>query len=363
MKAFVTGGTGFIGQHVVRKLVERGCEVYALARSVKGIAAMDQAGARVVRGDINNVDSMREAMRGSDIVYHIAGWYKLGSQDGYEAEAINVDGTRNVLNLARELDVPRIVYTSTIAVFGDTRGIIAGEDSPMPAGPFLTEYDRTKWMAHYQVAAPLAKQGVPIILAMPGGVYGPGDPSLIGELMKAYYHGLLPVVPGPEQTITYAHVEDIAEGLILAGEKGKPGEGYILAGPGLSMGEAVSLWAEILHRRPPLFSIPARFLKPFAPLTDALSAVVPLPPMLSRDALAVLDASYLGRSDKARRELGWHTRPLRQGMAETFDWIASTTGPVSPEQARQRQTAAIALTGAAVSGGIYLVYRLMKRRK
>ena len=122
MKAFVTGGSGFIGQHVVRKLIDRGYEVNALARSEQSAAILNALGATVFAGDITDTASMRPAMKGCDLVFHMAAWYYIGAKDWMQAEAINVGGTRRVLRLAHELGIPKIVYTSTVAVFGDTQG-------------------------------------------------------------------------------------------------------------------------------------------------------------------------------------------------------------------------------------------------
>jgi dihydroflavonol-4-reductase len=324
MKAFVTGGTGFIGSRLVKKLLERDYQVNALVRSQSSATDLQAQGATPVLGDITSLESMREGMRGCDVVFHLAAWYKLGASDWRKAEAINVDGTRNVLSLAHQSGIPKIIYTSTVAVFGDTHGFLADETYVNPGDKFLTEYDRTKWLAQYQVARPMIEKGAPIVIVMPGGVYGPGDPSLVGDIMRAFYKGLLFVFPGPELTLTYAHVGDIAEGHILAAEKGKPGESYLLAGQVMSLGEIVKIWAEVSGKRRPLFHIPGRFLKPLAPVVGAISSLVPLPPMISRDALAIQGATYIARSDKARAELGWEARPLEEGMRETFAWIAGT---------------------------------------
>ena len=321
MKAFVTGGTGFIGSRVVRKLIERGYEVHALARSDRTAAALEAAGARAVRGDITDPASMRDGLRGSDAVFHMAAWYKIGSRDWRQAEAINVGGTRNVLGLAHELGVPRIVYTSTVGVFGDTKGQMVNE-SYVCHEPFITEYERTKWAAHYEVVLPLIEEGAPIIIVLPGGVYGPGDASIIGHVMQRFCQGRLPFLPAPETTFTYAHVEDIAEGHILAAEKGRIGESYILAGPAVPLDELVDLWAEITGRRAPAVRIPGRLLRPFAPLMGAIGSVIPLPMMFSEEATRSAGATYMARADKARAELGWQTRPLREGMRETLSLIS-----------------------------------------
>ncbi len=357
MKAFVTGGTGFIGQHVVGQLLERGYEVHALAHSEQSAAELSSRGAAVSYGDIGDQDSMWEGMSGSDVVFHAAGWYKIGSQEWMKAERINVAGTRNVLRLAVELGVPRIVYVSTTAVFGDTRGEIVDETF-FQGGPFVTEYDRTKWLAHYKVAVPLIEQGAPVIIGMPGGVYGPGDHSLIGTLMERFYLGKMPAIPGPEFGYTYAHVEDIAEGLILAAEKGKPGESYILTGPAVPLGEVIDFWGQLIGKRPPVIRIPARFLVPMAPLFDSLSNIFPLPEIYSSEAARILGVSYMGRSDKARAELGWRTRSMQEGMSQTFNWIADTSPPPEPEvRVRERRLAGLALLSAAILLFLWLLDR------
>ncbi len=359
MKAFVTGGTGFIGRHVVRKLLGRGYEVTVLAHSPQSGADLQQIGARIVQGDINDRESMRAAMQGSDVVFHLAGWYKLGAKDWMNAEAINVAGTRNVLRLAYELGVPKIVYTSTVAVLGDTKGQLVDETF-FQGGPFLTEYDRTKWLAHYKVARPLIEQGAPVVIVMPGGVYGPGDHSLLGQLMERFYRGQLFVIPGYDFVWTYAHVEDIAEGHILAAEKGRIGESYVLAGPAVPLGEVIDFWGQLTGKPVPALRIPARLIKPFIPLLEMLGETISLPELLSADGARVLSATYMARADKARAELGWRTRSMQEGMSETFRWIAGTT-PVKPVVGqRERRIAGVALLLAAF---LLLLWLLGRRRE
>ena len=356
MKAFVTGGTGFIGRSLIRQLVERGYQVQALARSQRGAEALRALGASIVPGDVTDRESMRAAMRGSDVVFHLAAIYDYSPEALAQCAAVNVDGTRNVLGLAHELKVPKIIYTSSLAVFGDTHGELPDE-TYRSDGPFLTEYDRTKWQAHYEVAEGLIAQGAPIIIVMPGAVYGPGDESWLADAMRLFHRGLLPVVPGPETILTYAYVDDVAEGHILAAEKGRLGESYILAGPAVPLGEMVDFWALLTGKRPPTARIPARFLNGLAPAAGRLQSAVSLPEMFGPDMVRMLGASYSGRSDKARAELGWRPRPLQTGMLETFEWIAAT----EPADAGVREKrAATAILLAAV---VLFVLWLRGRKK
>ncbi len=320
MKSFLTGATGFIGGRVLQKLIARGDTVTALVRSESGAKKLQALGAKTVLGDLNSLEALREGMRGCDVVFHIAAWYKLGARNLHEAEIINVEGTRHVLGAAHELGISKIVYTSTLAIYGDTHGKIVDETYRMPSGQsFVTEYDRTKWMAHYEAALPLIEKGAPVVIVLPGAVYGPGDSSLVGQMMNAYYHGLMAVFPGPETALTFAHVDDIAEAHLLAAEKGRPGESYITAGPALTLRDASKLWAAASGKRPPLMYVPSRWLKPLKPVARLLGAILPMPEMLSADGVAILGATYIARSDKAQAELGWKPRSPEIGFQQTFE--------------------------------------------
>jgi nucleoside-diphosphate-sugar epimerase len=180
-------------------------------------------------------------------------------------------------------------------------------------------------------------------------------------MMRAFYAGQppFPLLPGPELTLTFAHVDDIAEGHILTAEKGRPGESYIITGPAVSMGEMVKIWSRVTGKREPMLQIPARFAKPFAPVMDSISRFIPLPGLFSRDALAILDATYTARPDKARQELGWSARPVEEGMRQTFEWIAQIQDTAAPEKSTNRWIAAGFAVTAALS---VLLLWLVSRR-
>src|ERR1035438_9499338 len=192
MKYFITGATGFIGGELTRQLLARGHQVVALVRSPA--AELAQLGVTLQQGDITDRASLRAGMTGVDGVFHVAAWYKLGEPDRRAAERINVEGTRNVLETMRDLGIARGVYTSTQAVFSDTHGRKVDETYRYD-GKHLTEYDRTKWLAHYEVALPLARAGLPLVVVQPGVVYGPGDKSLIARTFAEVRQGKLSFVP------------------------------------------------------------------------------------------------------------------------------------------------------------------------
>ena len=358
MKAFVTGGTGFVGRPLVRKLLERGYEVTALVRSEQGAADLTAMGAEVVRGDIRDIGSVREAMRGSDVLFHLAGWYKIGAKDWMTAESVNVGGTRKVLRLAVELGIPKIIYTSTHTVLGDTGGELVDE-THFQSGPFINEYDRTKWLAHYKVAIPMIERGAPIIILMPGTGYGPGDPSLIGDLMRLFYGGKLPAIPAPDFTTSYVHVDDIAEGHIIAAEKGVLGESYILTGPAVPLGEIIDFWSQLTGKPAPAISLPSGYLLPFAPVMGWLNKTFSLSPVFSREAVELLSASYTASPEKARTKLGWRTRSMQEGMSQTFDYIAETTPVRTPSPQKDRRIAGAILLALAAA----ILFWLASRQK
>ncbi|HZG65964.1 MAG TPA: NAD-dependent epimerase/dehydratase family protein, partial [Herpetosiphonaceae bacterium] len=194
MRYFLTGATGFIGGRIACQLINAGHEVVAIARTPAKAQDLVELGVEVHGGDITDKASMRGPMAGADGVFHVAAWYKIGARDKHAAERINVGGTRNVLELMEELAIPKGVYTSTLAVFSDTHGHVPDE-TYRHYGPWLSEYDRTKWMAHYQVAEPMMAAGLPLVIVQPGMVYGPGDTGVTHTLLTSYLQRKLPVAP------------------------------------------------------------------------------------------------------------------------------------------------------------------------
>ena len=312
---FLTGGTGFVGGHLADQLLDAGHDLVLLARDPADASDLADRGAEVVAGDVTDRESMREPMRGVDGVFHLAAWYEVGPADPSGMDAINVEGTRHVLELVDELDVPKAVYTSTLAVNSDTGGRVVDESYRFD-GDHLSEYDRTKWEAHYEVAAPMAEAGVPVVTVMPGVIYGPGDESAVGRAIRQFLQGDLPVIPR-RTAYTWGHVEDVARAHVQAMERGEPGEEYIVGGPIATLVEAFDYVAEAAGRPPPR-ALPPWVFGALAPVAGLLERVLTLPQDYRAESLRVLaGATYLGDNTKARRELGIEHRPLRTGLAET----------------------------------------------
>jgi nucleoside-diphosphate-sugar epimerase len=317
MDYFVTGATGFVGGRVARDLLAAGHRVRAVVRTPGKAGDLREAGAELFEGDVTQKESMRKAMEGADGVFHIAGWYKVGARDKRPGQAINVEGTRNVLELMKEVGLPKGVYTSTLGVFGDTKAKLVDEHYRMN-GPWLSQYDRTKWVAHYEVAEPMMRDGLPLVIVQPGLVYGPGDTSALRPTLLDYLRRKLKRVPAGA-AYCWGHIEDTARGHILAMEKGKAGESYIIAGPAHTLVEAFEI-AERITGIPAPRSHPSpgtvRMISRMMAFVEKFKAVSE---SMSSEQLRVLaGATYLGDSSKARRELGFSARPLEEGLRETL---------------------------------------------
>jgi nucleoside-diphosphate-sugar epimerase len=314
---FVTGATGFIGGRLARQLAGRGHQVIALARRPDKAGELAATGVSLVQGDVTEPESLRKPMAGADGVFHVAGWYQIGARDTTLAQRINIDGTRNVLEMMRDLRVPKGVYTSTVAVFGDTAGQLVDE-TYYKEGPWLSEYDRTKWIAHYEVADPLIRQGLPLVIVQPGLVYGPGDAGPSGKTLRSYLRRRLPIIPRGS-AYCWGHVDDMARAHIDAMERGKVGESYIIAGPPHTLREALTLAERITGVPAPRIQPSPALLKYAAALMRVVERSVPLPSMFSSEYLRVsAGVTYLGSNAKARRELGIEVRPLETGLRETL---------------------------------------------
>ncbi|MFN8484386.1 MAG: NAD-dependent epimerase/dehydratase family protein [Anaerolineae bacterium] len=314
MRYFVTGATGFIGGRVARMLVAAGHEVVAVARNPAAASDLGNLGVEVVAGDVTDKESLRGPMTGVDGVYHIAGWYRVGVKDKSQAVKINVDGTRNVLEVMRELAIPRGVYTSTLAVNSDTHGRVVDE-TYHTTGPFLSEYDRTKWVAHYQVAEPMIAEGLPLVIVMPGVVYGIGDTSSIRTTFLQYLERKLPVIP-QRTAFCWATVEDTAQGHLLAMEKGRVGESYMICGEPYTLVEALDLAETVTGISRPT-SVPPFVLRAGSSVMRLVEKGVSVPEQFSSENLRVTaGVTYLGSNARAKRELGFAPRPLEEGLPE-----------------------------------------------
>ena len=312
MKYFVTGATGFVGGVLVKKLREVGHEVNASVRSPEMAKDMQALGVKLFKGDVTDKESMREAMTAVDGVYHVAGWYKVGTRDKSGGARVNINGTRNVLELMQELNIPKGVYTSTLAIDSDTKGVLADENYHF-TGEHLSEYDRTKAEAH-KLANEFIKQGLPLVIVQPGLIYGPGDTSTVRVNLLDLLNGKLPMLPN-QTGYCWAHVDDAVDGHILAMEKGKTGESYIICGEPFTALDAFTLAAKTANVKAPM-TVPYQMMKALSVLVTPFDSLMP-PTYTSEGLRVVSGVTYYGDNSKAKRELGFNPRPVSEGWAET----------------------------------------------
>lgn len=319
MKVFLTGATGFIGGGMARALRERGDEVVALVRTPAKAAALRELGCALVEGDLGDRDAITGAIAGCDAVIHGAAIYEVGIPRSKRPamEAANVQGTENVLGAALQAEVPKVVYISTVAVFGDTKGKVVDEGH-RHSGEFCSYYEETKHRAH-QVAKRLVDDGLPCVIVQPGGVYGPQDHSALGDLIKRFAAGRLPALVMPDLGFTLVHRDDVVRGTLLALDHGRIGESYVLGGDITTMGGMIGTLAEVLGRRPPRLTIPTLMLKASAPLGPVIGPLLGFPPNLREMIRSSDGVTYWASHEKAARELGYEPRPLAQGLRDTLE--------------------------------------------
>jgi dihydroflavonol-4-reductase len=334
MLVFVTGGTGFIGGHVVRALRERSDEVRALVRDPNKGAALADLGCELVSGDLADRAALERAMDGCDAVVHGAAVYEVGIPESehramYEA---NVAGTENALRAVLGAKVPKAVYISTVAVFGNTRGKVVDEGYQPPGRDFTSYYEQTKYEAHLVARRLIADEGLPCVIVQPGGVYGPDDHSSIGQLMNQFLAGRLPALTFPDTGFNMVHVDDVAAGVLLALDEGKVGESYILGGQITTMREMIDTLARVSGRRPPRFNVPTGLIKLMTPIGPLVGKAMGQPPNL-RELISSADGvTFWAKHDKAIAELGYSPRGLEHGLRDMLEQQptrSSASPPVS----------------------------------
>ncbi len=315
MKVFVTGGTGFIGGAVVRQLRARGDEVVCLVRNPEKGKDAAALGCELVAGDLGDERAIREGMAGCDAVIHAAAVYEVGipAREREPMREANVGGTERVLGAALEAKIPKVVYVSTVGVFGDTHGKVVDETYEHPGKDFTSCYEQTKWEAH-QVAKRLIGEGLPCVIVQPGGVYGPGDTSSIAVMLNEFLEGKMVAIPFPDLGICLTHVEDIAAGILLGLDKGRAGEAYVISGPATTVREAIGVVAAATGKKAPKRALPTGLMKALTPIGPLVGKMMGQPPNL-RELISSADGvTFWASYEKAKGELGYEPRGLDEGL-------------------------------------------------
>jgi dihydroflavonol-4-reductase len=320
MRVVVTGAAGFIGGAVTRVLRARGDDVVAVVRDPARAQALGDLGVELVQGDLSSVEQFARVLTDADALVHMAGSYRTGilPAERPAMEDANVGTTTRVLDAAIAARTPRIVYTSSVTVFGNTHGVIVDEAYQRDVSKgFLTWYDETKYRAHV-IAEERIGQGAPIVIAMPSGVYGPGDHSESGGQVVLAHAGRLAYLALSDCGIGWVYIDDVAGGIVRVLDAGRLGEEYILSGAALRLRDAILIGARLGGKRPPRFTMPTAVLRALVPVNRRFGAVMGMPPNLSETISAADGVTYWASAAKAERELGFSARDLESGLRATF---------------------------------------------
>lgn len=375
MRYFVTGATTLLGRAVTRRLVDAGHEVVTVARKPDRARDELDRGVEVVYGDVVWKKTLYEAFEGVNGVFHIGSYSHFTTKDSGQkrhinlqfnknikqamkdamqevrearaeakqkgmtiAERINIEGTRNVLEMVKELKLPKAVFTSTMAVYSDTKSKMMHENSRY-RGPWNSEYEKTMWKAQFEVAVPMMEKGLPLVILQPGLMYGPGDGGYVHELLYNYLRRglktpqdhLLRSYP-TKTTYCWSHVDDVADAHIAAMNRGATGQNYLLTGPAHSVANVLEQLQKITRIPLPKRRLAPVVLKIEAQLMRILGALIPVSENYSYEALkSIAGTTSLGSSEKAAMDLGFHPRSLHDGIRHTLYYEMSQLGMISHE--------------------------------
>lgn len=321
MKALVTGATGFVGAAVARALLREGCEVRALARKGSDRRNLQRIAVEVVEGDLNDPASLAPAVAGCEALFHVAADYRLGAFDPRELYQTNVEGTRNILNAARAAGVRRVVYTSSVATIGIPKdGTPGSEDTPATLEDMVGHYKRSKFLAE-EAAREAVRAGSEVVIVNPSTPVGPGNvkPTPTGQLVFDAAAGRMPAYV--DTGLNIAHVDDVAAGHLLAFQRGRPGERYILGGEDMTLREILGEIAQLVGRKPPSIRLPSAVVMPIAYVAEALARVTGRPTRVTVEGVRMARKLMFFSSAKAVRELGYQWRKPTQAFADAIDWF------------------------------------------
>ena len=322
MKCFVTGATGFLGSHVARQLLARGADLRLLVRSASRLDNIADLPAERAVGDLRDADSLRRGMAGCEFVFHVAADYRLWALNGQELYQSNVDGTKNILQAARESGVRRVIYTSSVATMGfGNNGHLTDESSPVSLDNMVGDYKRSKFMAE-RLVIEAAQGGQDVVIVNPTTPIGERDikPTPTGQIVVDFLKKKFPAYV--DTGLNLVDAVDCADGHLLAMEKARPGERYILGGENLTL-------KQILDKLGAITGLPSPNVK--VPYGVALAAgawgSLVVGGLMKKEPRATIEAVQMSRkkmfvtSAKSERELGWIPRPVDEALKRAVDWF------------------------------------------
>jgi dihydroflavonol-4-reductase len=321
MRALVTGATGFVGAAVARALLKAGWEVRALARAGSDRRNLQTLALEIVTGDLADRGSLDRAAADCEALFHVAADYRLGARDSQRLYTTNVEGTRAILEAARAAGIARMVYTSSVACVGlPPDGTPGREDTPVTVADMIGHYKRSKFLAE-ELVRELARAGTPVVIVNPSTPIGPGDvkPTPTGQMVLDAANGRMPAYV--DTGLNIVHVDDVAAGHLLAYQRGRIGERYILGGQDMTLREILAEIARLVGRRPPQIRLPRTPLLPFAYLAEFVAGLTGGSTRLTVEGLRMARKRMYFSSDKAVQELGYRWRPPVEAFADALSWL------------------------------------------
>jgi dihydroflavonol-4-reductase len=324
MKALVTGANGFTGSHLVKALIQRGATVIAYVRPSSQLDRLSGLPITYAYGDITDPLALTSAMMGVDTVFHTAAYVELGLVDVAVMERVNFQGTQAVLAAAKTAQVSKMVYCSTIGIFGDTQGQVVDETFQRTQTDFSSAYDRTKYLAQRAVNT-AANQGLDVVSILPSGIFGPDDPHF-GSVLQAFLKGRLKVWAGGDRITGIVHVDDLTQAMILAAEQGLRGEQYIISAGEISTREMFQYLGQSTGIPVP-FEAPEPIVRILGTFLDPVGRLLHWQPPLSRERVHyIYDRCVRVDATKARSQLGWNPRSVAATLQDLLPQVPLKPG-------------------------------------
>jgi len=321
MRALVTGATGFVGAAVARALLREGWQVRVLVRKGSDRGNLQSLPLEVAVGDLTEPASVERALLDCRGLFHVAADYRLGVRDPAELYRNNVEGTRNVLLAAQRAGIEKIVYTSSVATIGiPADGTPGDEQTPNDLAAMIGHYKRSKFLAE-QAAVEAARGGQPVVIVNPSTPVGPGDvkPTPTGQLVLDAAAGRMPAYV--DTGLNIVHVDDVAEGHLLAFHRGRAGERYILGGEDMSLRQILGEIARIVGRKPPRIRLPYSAVLPIAYLAEGVAKITGRSGRVTLEGVRMSRKRMFFSSSKAVRDLGYSWRPAAEAFADAVRWF------------------------------------------
>jgi dihydroflavonol-4-reductase len=322
MKVFLTGSTGFVGSHVARAYAAQNAELRLLTRKTSNLAGIEDLPAEIVVGDLRQPESLRSAIRGCDALVHVAADYRLWVRDPQQMFAANVEGTRDLLRIAREEGVPKVVYTSSVATMGfKADGTIVNEETPVALSDMIGYYKRSKFLAE-QEAIQAAKAGQHVMILNPTTPIGAGDakPTPTGRIIVDFLNKRFPAYV--DTGLNLVDVTEVARMHVVALERGTPGERYILGGENLTLKQILDRMSAITGLPSPKRKVPHSVAMAFAFFDETITGK-----LRGKEPRATVEAVRMGKkmmfasSAKAERDLGFQVLPVYPALRAAIDWF------------------------------------------